>query len=85
MRFRSTRNCCAAAKRYGCAQVVGPEPDAAAVLGPALAPVACWPPRGDPNLVNRRHRGHSGGLAATIMEYAAEGAAAAAAAGRGRP
>ena len=63
-------NCCAAAKKHGVELVCGPQPQPDTLHGLRLA---CWPPAGDPGVVNQRHR-QPDGFVTTCVELAASAA-----------
>lgn len=66
-------NCCAAAKDLGVARAFPSEPPAPEALGGV--PLACWPPRGDPDAVDGRVREDRGGFVQAVSELAAGHAA----------
>lgn len=70
-------NCCAAAKRYGVENVIGVRPRPESLHGLRLA---CWPPAGEVDVVNHRHRMQNG-FVESCTELAASAASLAGASG----
>lgn len=63
-------NCCAAAKHHGVGQVMTPHAAAEGLAAAARLTLACWPPAGDVETINARHR-RALGFLDTCFELAA--------------